>query len=140
MQRFVERGYHVVVQSTRGRYGSEGRWIPFVAEAADGRATLEWISQQPWFNGSLGTFGSSYPGYAQWAIAADAPPYLKALVLSVTTSNLISAFFPADNTLGLDTTARWMLGTLGPESYPIAGGLAVARHAVGARSIFAGSV
>ena len=63
-------------------------------EAADGRATLEWISQQPWFNGSLGAFGSSYPGYAQWAIAAGAPPYLKAMVLSITTSNLISAFFP----------------------------------------------
>ncbi len=94
VQRFVERGYHVVVQSVRGRFGSEGRWIPFVNEAADGRATLEWISQQPWFNGSLGTFGSSYPGYAQWAIAADAPPYLKAMVLSITTSNLISAFFP----------------------------------------------
>jgi uncharacterized protein len=118
VQRLVERGYHVVVQSMRGRYGSEGRWIPFVAEAADGRATLEWISRQPWFNGSLGAFGGSYPGYAQWAVAAGAPPYLKAMVLSVTTSNLVSAFFPADNTLGLDTTARWMLGTLGPSHDP----------------------
>ena len=118
VQRFAERGYHVVVQSTRGRYGSEGRWIPLVAEAADGRATLDWISQQPWFNGSLGAFGSSYPGYTQWAVAAGAPPYLKTMVLSVTTSHLISAFFPADNTLGLDTTARWMLGTLGPNYTP----------------------
>ena len=118
VQRFVERGYHVIVQSMRGRYGSEGRWIPFVAEAADGRATLEWIARQPWFNGSLGAFGSSYPGYAQWAGAAGAPPYLKAMVLSVTTSHLISAFFPADDALGLDTTARWMLGTLGPSHTP----------------------
>ena len=55
VQRFVERGYHVVVQSVRGRFGSEGRWIPFFNEAADGRATLDWIAQQPWFNGSLGT-------------------------------------------------------------------------------------
>jgi alpha/beta superfamily hydrolase len=63
VQRFVERGYHVVVQSVRGRFGSEGRWIPFVDEEADGRATLDWISRQPWFNGSLGLFGSSYVGY-----------------------------------------------------------------------------
>lgn len=118
VQRFAERGFHVVVQSTRGRYGSEGRWIPFVDEAADGRATFDWIARQPWFNGSLGALGSSYSGYAQWALAASAPPYLKAMVLSVTTSNLISAFFPADNTLGLDTTARWMLSTLGPNYTP----------------------
>jgi uncharacterized protein len=120
VQRFVERGYHVIVQSMRGRFGSEGRWVPFVNEAADGRATLDWISQQPWFNGSLGTFGSSYPGYAQWAMAADAPPYLKAMVPSITTSRLISAFFPHDQTLGLDTTARWMLVTLGPRAMPSA--------------------
>ena len=73
VQRFVERGYHVVLQSVRGRFGSEGQWVPFFNEAADGRATLDWIAQQPWFNGSLGLFGSSYVGYTQWAIAADAP-------------------------------------------------------------------
>ncbi len=118
VQRFVERGYHVVVQSTRGRFGSEGRWLPFFHEAADGRATMEWIARQPWFNGSLGLFGSSYLGYAQWAVAADAPPYLKALVPAITTANLISALWPDDETLGLDTAARWMLVTLGPNHTP----------------------
>lgn len=124
VQRFAERGYHVVVQSVRGRFGSDGRWIPFFNEEADGRATLEWIAQQPWFNGSLGLFGGSYPGYVQWAIAPGAPSYVKAVVLSITTSHLISAFFPAENTLGLDTTARWMLSTLGPKYKPSAAGWA----------------
>jgi uncharacterized protein len=118
VQRFVERGYHVVVQSARGRFGSEGRWIPFFNEEADGRATIEWIAQQPWFNGSLGLFGSSYVGYTQWAVAAGAPPYVKAMALSVTTSHLIAAFFPAAGALGLDTTVRWMLSTLGPNYTP----------------------
>ena len=27
--------------------------------------------------------------------------------------------FPADHTLGLDTTARWTLVTLGPRSHPV---------------------
>ena len=114
VQRFAERGYHVIVQSVRGRYGSEGRWVPFFNEKADGCATLDWIAQQPWFNGSLGLFGSSYGGYAQWAIAARAPSSVKAMVPAITTSHLIAAFFPADNTLGLETTVRWMLSTLGP--------------------------
>ncbi len=120
VQRFVERGYHVVVQSTRGRFGSEGRWLPFFNEAADGRATMDWIAQQPWFNGALGMFGGSYVGYAQWAVAADAPPYLKALMPSITTANLVSSFWPQDNTLGLDTAARWMLATVGPNHTPSA--------------------
>jgi putative CocE/NonD family hydrolase len=112
------------VQSVRGRFGSEGHWKPFFNEEADGRATLDWIAQQPWFNGSLGLFGSSYPGYAQWAIAANAPSYVKAMTLSVTTSHLIAAFFPADGTLGLDTTVRWMLSTLGPNYTPSPAGWA----------------
>ncbi len=119
-QRFVERGYHVVVQSVRGRFGSEGRWTPFFNEAADGRATLDWIAQQSWFNGSLGLFGSSYVGYTQWAIAADAPAYVKAMVPSITTANLPASMFPADHTLGLDTTGRWTLITLGPDYTPSA--------------------
>lgn len=118
LQRFVERGYHVVVQSVRGRFGSDGAWVPFFNEAADGRATLDWIAQQPWFNGSLGMFGSSYVGYTQWAVAADAPPYLKALVPAITTANLVATFWPQDNMLGLDTTARWKLITLGPDYTP----------------------
>jgi predicted acyl esterase len=37
----------------------------YFMEAPDGRATADWISQQPWFNGSLGTFGASYMGFTQ---------------------------------------------------------------------------
>ena len=53
---FAERGYHAVVQSTRGTFGSEGR-IDFDREAADGRSAADWIVDQPWSNGVLGTFG-----------------------------------------------------------------------------------
>src|SRR5512136_2840545 len=120
VQRFVERGYHVVVQSVRGRFGSEGQWVPFFNEAADGRATLDWIAQQPWFNGSLGLFGSSYVGYTQWAIAADAPAYVRAMAPSITTANLPGSMWPDDHTLGLDTTGRWTLLTLGPRDTPSA--------------------
>jgi uncharacterized protein len=88
VQRFVERGYHVVVQSVRGRFGSEGQWTPFFNEDADGRATLKWLEEQAWFNGSVGLFGSSYVGYTQWAIAGNAPSYVKAMVPSITTANM----------------------------------------------------
>jgi putative CocE/NonD family hydrolase len=118
VQRFVERGYHVVQQSVRGRFGSEGRWMPFFNEEVDGRATIDWIAQQPWFNGSLGLFGSSYVGYTQWAVAANAPACVKAMVPAITTANLLAAMFPVDDALSLDTTARWTLITLGPDHTP----------------------
>jgi uncharacterized protein len=79
---FAERGYHAVVQSTRGTFGSEGR-IDFDREAADGRAAADWIVDQPWSDGVLGTFGGSYLGFTQLALASTRPPQLKAMALGI---------------------------------------------------------
>ena len=55
---FAERGYHTVIQSTRGTSGSGGQ-IDYDREAADGRATADWIIKQPWSNGEIGGFGGA---------------------------------------------------------------------------------
>lgn len=104
--RLAERGYHVVVQTTRGRFDSEGETEPFEDAAPDGRATIEWIAHQPWFDGNLGMWGQSYAGYVQWAVAADAPPLLKALVPGIITSQF-SSVAHADGAFALDTFLRW---------------------------------
>jgi putative CocE/NonD family hydrolase len=107
-QRFAERGYNVIVQDVRGRFDSGGEFIPFVNEANDGRATLDWLERQTWFNGVLGMWGQSYGGYVQWALANNGPLYLKALVPSVSGSSLpISGF--RDHVLGMDTLFRWIM-------------------------------
>ncbi|MER5599024.1 CocE/NonD family hydrolase [Streptomyces sp. NPDC002265] len=80
---FAEQGFHVVLQSCRGTGGSEGAFDLWRNEAADGRATVSWLRERPWFNGTLGTVGPSYLGYVQWALAADPPPELKAMVVQV---------------------------------------------------------
>lgn len=33
----------VIIQNTRGKWGSEGKFSPFVDELTDGMATLDWI-------------------------------------------------------------------------------------------------
>ena len=104
-QRFAERGYHVIVQDTRGRFDSEGEWEPFVDEARDGRATIEWIAHQSWFDGNLGMWGPSYEGYVQWAAAVDAPNYLKAMLLGVTGSQ-INPY--TGSAFGFDGMLRWL--------------------------------
>ncbi|MFE2327050.1 CocE/NonD family hydrolase [Streptomyces sp. NPDC059385] len=80
---FAEQGFHVVLQSCRGSGGSGGDFDLWRNEAADGRATVAWLREQSWFNGTLGTVGPSYLGYVQWALAADPPPELKAMVVQV---------------------------------------------------------
>jgi uncharacterized protein len=107
-QRFAERGYNVVVQDVRGRFDSGGEFIPFVNEASDGRATLDWLERQTWFNGVLGMWGQSYLGYVQWALANGGPLYLKALLPSVSGSGMpVSSF--RDHALGMDTLFRWIM-------------------------------
>lgn len=99
-------GYHVVVQGTRGRFRSGGAFDPFVHETDDGRATIDWISRQPWFNGSLGLWGLSYLGYTQWAVAADAPPVVKAMMPVVTSARFSKLFYQGD-AFSLDISLRW---------------------------------
>jgi putative CocE/NonD family hydrolase len=45
----AERGYQVLVQSTRGTFGSDGPFDPLRREREDGLDTLDWVIEQPWF-------------------------------------------------------------------------------------------
>ncbi|OBY82682.1 CocE/NonD family hydrolase [Delftia sp. JD2] len=79
--RFAREGYAVVVQDCRGRFGSEGQFTKYLGEAHDGADTLQWIMEQPWCNGSVGTYGLSYAAHTQTALATQRPPGLKAMFL-----------------------------------------------------------
>jgi putative CocE/NonD family hydrolase len=76
----VQHGYAVLSQDVRGRYGSEGHWVPLRGDPQDGYDTAKWLGEQPWFDGKLGTMGSSYDGATQHALAIAGAPYLKAMV------------------------------------------------------------
>ena len=80
----VERGYAVVMQDVRGRFASDGEFEPYRHEGRDGYDTIEWAARQPWSNGSVGTFGLSYPGAVQWLAAVEGPPHLRAMVPAMT--------------------------------------------------------
>ncbi|MCE9606361.1 MAG: CocE/NonD family hydrolase [Planctomycetia bacterium] len=81
---FASRGYIVVNSDSRGRFNSEGEWDPFSSlHKTDGYDLVEWIAKQPWCNGRVGTYGSSYMGWTQWWTATQAPPSLKCIVPEV---------------------------------------------------------
>ncbi|MCL2729167.1 MAG: CocE/NonD family hydrolase [Actinomycetia bacterium] len=79
----AERGYHVLYVSCRGTCGSGGAFDPGRHEAADGQDCVAWLRERDWFDGRLVTFGMSYLGFAQWALAMDPPPELRAAVVLV---------------------------------------------------------
>ena len=60
--RAAGRGYIVVIQDVRGRFGSEGEWNPSVHEFEDGYDTVEWAATLPGSNGDVGMYGASYFG------------------------------------------------------------------------------
>ena len=73
-ERYVRAGFAVVTQDSRGRYASEGNWVPFTVEdtgdAEDGFDSVEWLARQPWCNGRVGTLGASYNAWMQWQLHA----------------------------------------------------------------------
>ncbi len=82
-QILAERGYHVLLQSCRGTFGSGGEFEPMRHEIADGQDTVAWLREQSWFDGRLATYGPSYLGFVQWALAMDPPPELVAVIVHV---------------------------------------------------------
>ena len=77
----ARHGYVAVMQDVRGRFDSEGDWAFLFNvddEGKDGYDTVEWIAEQPWCDGRVGTIGLSYPAWCQQALAVENPPHLKA--------------------------------------------------------------
>lgn len=78
---FARRGYVVVYQDCRGRYGSEGEFVKYLSDAEDGYDTCQWIVEQPWAAGRIGTMGLSYAAHTQMAAASLGAPGLGAMVV-----------------------------------------------------------
>ena len=76
---FVERGYGVIMQDTRGRFASDGdEYYALIWEMPDGYDAVEWAASLPWADGNVGTMGQSYLGATQYLLAPSRPPHLKA--------------------------------------------------------------
>jgi uncharacterized protein len=86
-ERAVEKGFALLCQDVRGRYGSEGDFYTFIDEGRDGFDTIEWAAEQEWCNGSVGMVGRSYAAAVQWLSALEQPPHLRAISPIVTGSD-----------------------------------------------------
>ena len=103
----AEQGFHVVLQSCRGTFDSGGEFDPMRHEREDGLDTLAWLERQWWFDGNLFTYGPSYLGFTQWAIAAEAGPVLKGMATAVTASAFRDPTY-AGGAYSLATILNWV--------------------------------
>ncbi|MET7418400.1 CocE/NonD family hydrolase [Dactylosporangium sp. NPDC005555] len=102
----AQRGFNVLIQSCRGTADSGGTFEPLLQEREDGLDTLDWLRLQRWYDGRLLTYGPSYVGFVQWALAAEAGDELKAMATIVTASDFGPPTY-AGGAFSLDTVLTW---------------------------------
>lgn len=80
---WAAQGLAAVVQDVRGRYESQGDWRPWVGELADGVATLRWLRRQPWCDGRVIAYGSSYGAHCALELALATGTRLAGVIVAV---------------------------------------------------------
>ncbi|WP_268904438.1 CocE/NonD family hydrolase [Devosia aurantiaca] len=111
----LRRGYAIVVQDTRGRYASDGAFVPFANEAQDGVDTITWLRQQRFCNGQVMMFGGSYVGATQVLAASAHPEGLIAVSPHLTTARHGESWTYRGGTHELAFLLLWIIESLGPE-------------------------
>ena len=78
---WVPEGYVVIRVENRGICNTPGVFEQFsLKEAEDYYDAIEWAADQPWSNGNVGLYGSSYYAMNQYNVAQLQPPSLKAMI------------------------------------------------------------
>lgn len=85
--KFGAAGFAVLTLDLRGyesdpMANAQTRSVPWAGVRQDASAVLDWIVQQPWSNGRVGTFGCSALGETQFALAKAKHPAHHAMLVS----------------------------------------------------------
>ncbi len=81
---YAAHGYIVVIQDVRGRGTSDGTFLLFAYEVADGEDAVQWAAQLPGSDGQVAMYGFSYQGMTQLQAAQAKPQALKTIVPAMT--------------------------------------------------------
>lgn len=101
----ADRGYVGVVAYARGIKTDMKNYAPYEHEGTDVYDIIDWISKQPWSNGSVGMYSGSYTGYSQWATAKNLHPALKTIVPQVAV--MPGYDMPMENNVQLNLGLYW---------------------------------
>ncbi len=121
----VQAGFHVVIQDSRGRFASQGEFQAAQQEINDSVDCYTWVAQQPWCNGHIGTFGTSYVGQVQWLASPQMPDAVGALAVLLAPVDHYSDIAYRGGVLNLGSMLFWCSRmALGEQERRIAAGAA----------------
>lgn len=79
---FSDSGYVIMIVDTRGTGASFGTRLSEYSpiEVMDAKTVVDWIITQPWSNGNVGAYGTSYTGTTAELLCATQHPAVKAVI------------------------------------------------------------
>jgi predicted acyl esterase len=107
---FILLGYACVAQDARGTGDSGGVDTVFRDDADDGRATIEWLADQPWCDGNIGMFGGSAFAITHYLPAPGADPKLRSISPVVATPDLYHHAFLQGGAIREALAVNWLAG------------------------------
>ncbi len=112
VKRFTKRGAHVLVEALRGTDGSGGTFDGISIHPTDGADVTAWLRCQEWFPATIVTWGVSFLGTAQWALASTEVPEWRLAIVHDAQAEARATVFPggvfAGVMLGLVHIMDWL--------------------------------
>jgi uncharacterized protein len=115
------KDYAMVQASTRGTECSWGHFNLYDARHGwDAHHIIEWAGTQPWSNGRVGMFGSSFPGQTAYWAATTKPPHLAAVSANLLHSDIYRDIFMPGGVQNILFPTAWTygMGVAGPHRVP----------------------
>jgi uncharacterized protein len=106
---FVQRGYAMVAVDVVGTGVSSGKWRMFNDKEQEGyRTAVNWIKQQPWFNGNIAVAGTSYLGISALLTASQQHPEIKAVFANVPAGDPFRSAAATGGLLNMTFVGLWL--------------------------------
>lgn len=109
-KQWTSSGYTFVVQDCRGKFKSEGKYLPFMGDHNDGYDTVEWAAKQSWANGKVGMIGASAMGITANQASILAPPHLVAMYVMVAPASAYQHAIYTGGVFRKEMNEQWLKG------------------------------
>ena len=116
---FTGRGYTQVVVMRRGMGRSEGEAGIFFnsQDVDDHERCIAWAAEQPWCDGNVVLFGTSYYGMTQPLVAVRRPPALKAFFCNEICTDYFRQIWQFGGVFGLYFCNLWLAANFTPAMF-----------------------
>lgn len=116
---FTDHGYCPVIVERRGMGRSTGEQVVFFdpQDVDDHEKVIAWAAEQPWCNGEVVLFGTSYYALSQPLVAARKPPALKGFFANEMCTDLYRHLVQFGGVPGTYFLALWMGANFTQEQY-----------------------